>query len=64
MQRLTQATTHLGNNLAHGAASYFGLNVLLLIAEARWHIVYRLMLWDVSEMKTFVYLLGKTVHPS
>ncbi|MGA2761069.1 MAG: hypothetical protein ABSF08_12215 [Candidatus Cybelea sp.] len=63
MQRLTQATTHLGNNLAHGAASYFGLNVVLLIAEARWHLVWRLMLWDVSEMKTFGFLLGKTLHP-
>ena len=63
MQRLTQATTHFGTGMTHGAASYFGLNVVLLIAEARWHIVYHLLLWDVSEMKTFAFLLGKTLHP-
>jgi hypothetical protein len=63
MQRLTQATTHLGTNVAHGAASYFGVNVILLIAEARWHFVWRLMLWDVAEMKTFAFLLSKMLHP-
>jgi hypothetical protein len=63
MQRLTQATTKLGTNFAHGAASYLGLNLVLLIAEARWHFVWRLMLWDISEMKTFASLLGKTLHP-
>jgi hypothetical protein len=63
MQRLTQATTHLGTNLGHGAASYLGLNMVLLLAEARWHIFYHLLLWDISEMKTFAFLLGKTLHP-
>jgi hypothetical protein len=63
MQRLTQATTHLGTSMAHGAASYLGINVVMLIAEARWHIVWRLMIWDVNEMKTFGFLLGKTLHP-
>jgi hypothetical protein len=63
MQLFTRAIGQAVPGLAHGTVAYLGLNVVLLAAEARWHLLYRLMLWDVSELKTFGFLLGKTLHP-
>lgn len=38
------------------------MNVLLLAAEARWHVVSRLTIWDLREMKTLAYLVGETIR--
>lgn len=62
MERLTRASTQFLSRLAKGTAGYMGVNVVLLASEARWHLLTKLTVWDISEMKTFVYLLGKTIH--
>lgn len=38
------------------------INAIMLLAEARWHFMYRLTIWDVAEMHRFVVLLGQTLH--
>jgi hypothetical protein len=38
----------------YGAGAYWALNLLLLIAEARWHVLYRL---TVLEIVIFVKLI-------
>jgi hypothetical protein len=38
--------------------------MLLLVAEAKWHFVYRLMLWDISEMRTLGVLVEQTIRVS
>ena len=40
------------------------INLLLLATEAKWHLIYRLMLWDISEMKTLGVLVEQTVRVS
>jgi hypothetical protein len=62
-QQLTRLVARIGTALAHGSLAYFGLNVLLLAEEARYHLIFRLLLWDASELKLFGFLLGKTLHP-
>ncbi|MFY9709912.1 MAG: hypothetical protein WBD57_10670 [Candidatus Cybelea sp.] len=62
MEWLTRASNHFLSRLGQGAIGYVGVNLLLLAAEARWHLIYRLMLWDISEMKTLGFLVGQTVQ--
>jgi hypothetical protein len=63
MERLTRSFNQLASRLTKIGTGYLGVNIVLLAAEARWHLIYHLTLWDVSEMKTFGFLLGKTLHP-
>ena len=62
MERLTRASNQFLARLGQGAIGYVGVNLLLLAAEAKWHLIYRLMLWDISEMKTLGFLVGQTVQ--
>jgi hypothetical protein len=63
MQRLTRIAKRLVSGLAHGSVAYLGLNAILLVEEARFHLLYRLMVWDVSELRLFGFLLGQRLHP-
>jgi hypothetical protein len=38
-------------------AGYWILNIALVVAEARWHLMYKLTIWDIVQLKS---LLG---HP-
>jgi len=64
MERLTRASNRFLARLGQGAAGYLVVNLLLLVAEAKWHFIYRLMLWDISEMKTLGFLVGQTIQIS
>lgn len=46
-----------------GIVTYWALNLALVGAEARWHILSRLTLYDLSQIKIFAPLLGKLLHP-
>jgi hypothetical protein len=48
--------------LAYGAVIYWGLNAALVLAELRWHVLYRLTVWDASQLQTIVPVLGKLFH--
>jgi hypothetical protein len=63
MQRLTRTLRRIAPFLARGGLAYFGVNLLLLAEEAHYHLIFRLMLWDVSQLKLFGFLLSKTLHP-
>jgi hypothetical protein len=63
MELLARPTNRIASRFAYGAAVYWGLNVILLAAEARWHVLLRLTLWDVAEIKTLAPLLARLLHP-
>lgn len=48
----------------YGVVAYWALNLVLVGAEARWHILTRLTLYDISQLKTLGSLLVKLAHPS
>jgi hypothetical protein len=62
MEQLVRPTKRLGKRFAWGAAAYLALNFLLLAAEARWHILARLTVWDISELKTLGTMLSQLHH--
>jgi hypothetical protein len=62
MEQLVRPTKRVGKRFAWGAGVYLALNFLLLAAEARWHILARLTVWDISELKTLSAMLGQTMH--
>ena len=62
MERATRAFSHIASRVARLGAGYLGVNVLLLAAEAKWHVVSRLTIWDVREMKTLAYLVSETTR--
>lgn len=47
-----------------GGVAYLAVNFLLVGVEARWHVLYRLTMWDADALKTLLLLLAKTVHHS
>lgn len=63
MQRLTRIVKRVLSGLAHGSLAYLALNAILLVEEARFHLLYRLMVWDLAELRLFGVLLGQRLHP-
>ena len=51
MDMLARRPSRVASRVFYGTAAYWTLNVALLLAEARWHILYRLTLWDLSQLK-------------
>jgi hypothetical protein len=47
-----------------GVVIYWASNAALLVAEARWHILYHLTVWDIWAIRTHLPALAKLVHPS
>lgn len=62
MERLVRPAKRIGQRFAWGAGIYLALNFLLLLAEAQWHILARLTVWDISELKTLTVMLGQLTH--
>ncbi len=50
--------------LTYGGVVYLALNFLMVGVEARWHVLYRLTLFDAAAIKTLVPLIAKVVHHS
>jgi hypothetical protein len=48
--------------LRFGLVVYWALNAGLIVAEARWHVLYRLTIWDLSALKSLAPVLGKLFH--
>jgi hypothetical protein len=63
MQRLTRIAQRLFSGLAHGSVAYLGLNAILLVEEARFHLLYRLTVWDIGAMRLLAIALGQKIHP-
>jgi hypothetical protein len=43
----------------YGAIIYWGLNVALVIAEMRWHLLARLTSWDIEQFVTLAKMLHR-----
>ena len=63
MQRLTRFARRVLSGLAHMSLAYLLLNAILLVEEARFHLLFRLTVWDMSELRLFGLLLGQKLHP-
>ena len=52
----------IAKRFAYGAAAYWALYVILVAVELRWHILYRLTLWDVEQLKTLAPTFAQLMH--
>ncbi len=62
MERLVRPTKHMGQRFKLGALVYLALNFALLVAEVQWHILARLTVWDISELKALTVMLSQAAH--
>ena len=62
MERLARIATRLGPRCAFGMGVYWVANVALLLAGARWHVLSRLTLFDIEQVKLLAPELAKLVH--
>ena len=62
MERLARIATRLGPRYAFGVAAYWALNVALLLAELRWHVLTKLTLFDIEQLKALGPTLSQLVH--
>jgi hypothetical protein len=58
MQLLARARNRLPASLSYGFVAYWTLNALLIAEEARWHLLYRLTIWDVAALRTLGLMLA------
>jgi hypothetical protein len=59
MERLARTTSQFLVRHRYGFWAYWFLNVSLIVAEVRWHILTRLTIWDVV---TVIRLVGAMAH--
>ena len=62
MERLARIATRLGPRCAFGVAAYWAVNLALLFAEVRWHVLSRLTLFDIAQLKIYGSVLAKLVQ--
>ena len=62
MQRLARIATRLGPRCAFGVAAYWAANIALLLAEARWHVLSRLTLFDIAQLKVYGSVFAKLIQ--
>jgi hypothetical protein len=62
MVRLGRRSTRPGFKSLYYVAAYWILNIALVLIEARWHVIYRLTLWDISEFEKLGPLFAKLAH--
>ncbi len=39
------------------------LNIALVAAEAKWHLIYRLTMWDITQLRMLAPLFAQLAHP-
>lgn len=59
---LLRLANRTGPRAIYYVAAYWALNIVLVVAEARWHLIYRLMLWDIAQLSSFAPFLSKLAH--
>jgi hypothetical protein len=47
-----------------GLVTYCALNFAVLAAEARWHVLTKLTLYDVAQIKTLLPMIARLLHHS
>jgi hypothetical protein len=61
MQRSAPAFARAGQRAFAGIFAYWAINVGLVLAEARWHMLYHLTAWDVAALRTIA--MAAAHHP-
>ena len=62
MHMLARGPSRLASRFVYGTAAYWALNVVLVATEIRWHLLYRLTAWDISQFKSLGPLIYQLVH--
>jgi hypothetical protein len=62
MERLARIATRLGPRCAFGVAAYWAVNAALLLAELRWHVLTKLTLFDIQQIKALGPDLAQLIH--
>lgn len=57
--RLAKAS---GARSIYYVAAYWTINIALVLAEARWHLIYRLTLWDIEQLKLLTPAIRHFTH--
>jgi hypothetical protein len=61
MQPSASSTVRAGQRAFFGIFAYWAVNLGLVLAEARWHVLYHLTAWDVAALRTIA--LAAVHHP-
>jgi hypothetical protein len=59
MELLARTAYQLFSRYRYGLWGYWFVNAALIVVEARWHILSRLTLWDIT---TLIRLVGTLSH--
>jgi hypothetical protein len=59
MRQLARTVDRLLSRYRYGLWAYWSVNVALIVVEVRWHLLTRLMLWDIT---TLARLVGALSH--
>ena len=64
MEQIRPATHRVVKRSMYGVVTYFAMNFLVLAAELRWHVLTKLTVYDVTQFKTHLPMIGKLLHHS
>jgi hypothetical protein len=62
MVSLLRVAKRSGARAFYYVAAYWMLNIALVVAEARWHLIYKLTLWDIAELRSLGPLFSHLAH--
>jgi hypothetical protein len=54
MELLARTTSRFLLRYRYGLWAYWFINAALVIAEIKWHVLYRLTIWDITTLSTIV----------
>jgi hypothetical protein len=63
MVRLWRPANRPGFRPVYYVAAYWVLNIGLVVAEAKWHLIFRLMIWDLTQLRALGFF-GQLAHPA
>lgn len=62
MAELAGPVKRMARRFTYGAVVYWALNVILLAVELRWHVLYRLTVWDIEQLRTLAPIFAQLTH--
>ncbi|HEY1867119.1 MAG TPA: hypothetical protein VGG70_02415 [Candidatus Cybelea sp.] len=64
MEQIRPARNRVVHRSMFGLVTYCALNFAVLAAEARWHVLTKLTLYDVAQIKTLLPMIARLLHHS
>jgi hypothetical protein len=62
MDMLARAPARVASRFLYGTAAYWALNVALVAAEIRWHVLARLTVWDITQLRVIAPALYHAIR--